>query len=66
MNVTWDKLIKNGVFFALFVSLLAYVMNENHNREAQYQATIKQVNETNAKYADIIKIDLTEIKAKLK
>jgi len=64
-KIAWDKLIKQGVFAALFIMLLAYTMNEGKAREREYQRTIQEVNATNSKYADIIKVDLAEIKAKL-
>lgn len=54
-----DRWIKNGVFFALFVSLLVWTVNENKQRELKYQETV-------AKLTDIVKIDLVEIKSKLK
>jgi hypothetical protein len=65
MDKNIDKWIKNGVFFALFVALLTWTMNENKNREQKYQDTIKQVTEANDKYAEIIKIDLAEIKSRV-
>lgn len=65
-KVGWDKLIKQGIFAALFISLLFYTINETKAREQEYQRTIREVNETNSKYADLIKIDLAEIKASLK
>jgi hypothetical protein len=65
-KVPWDKLIKQGTFAALFISLLVYTVNANAQREKEYQVTIKQNNDTLAKYADIIKIDLSEIKGKLR
>lgn len=66
MDKNFDKWIKNGVFFALFVALLTWTMNENKAREQKYQDTIKSVTETNEKYAEIIKVDLVEIKSKIK
>jgi hypothetical protein len=66
MEKNLDRWIKNGVFFALFVSLLIWTMNENKLREAQYQETIKEVVATNSKYSEIIKYDLAEIKGKLR
>lgn len=66
MDKNIDKWIKNGVFFALFVALLTWTMNENKSREQKYQETIKQVTDTNNKYAEIIKVDLVEIKSKIK
>lgn len=65
MDKNFDKWIKNGVFFALFVALLTWTMNENKSREEKYQDTIKQVTDTNDKYAEIIKVDLAEIKSKV-
>jgi aconitase B len=65
MEKNIDNWIKNGVFFALFVSLLVWTMNENKAREAQYQQTIQTVTDANSKYADIIKIDLAEIKSRI-
>lgn len=64
-NIAWEKLIKQGVFAALFIMLLIYTINESKAREHEYQRTIREVNETNSKYADIIKIDLAEIKVRL-
>lgn len=61
----WEKLIKHGIFAALFVMLLVWTMNENKARELKYQQTIQQVTEANEKYAEIIKVDLAEIKSKV-
>lgn len=66
MDQNMEKWLRHGVFFALFVSLLTWTMNENKVREQKYQETIKQVTETNEKYAEIIKVDLAEIKSKFK
>lgn len=52
----WDKVVKNGVFAVLFVSLLYYVMTSNDQREKRYQETIQQLN-------SIVHIDLVELKA---
>jgi len=65
MEKNFDKWLKQGVFFALFVSLLAWTMNENKVREQKYQQTIQQVTEANEKYAEIIKVDLAEIKSRV-
>lgn len=64
-RIAWDKLLKQGIFAALFIMLLIYTVNESRAREHEYQQTIREVNETNSKYADIIKVDLVEIKARL-
>lgn len=52
----WDKVIKNGIFAVLFVSLLYYVMSSNDEREKRYQNTIDKLN-------DVVHIDLVELKA---
>jgi hypothetical protein len=64
-TIPWKDALKNGIFAALFIMLLVYTMNENKAREQQYQQTIHEVNAVNSKYADIIKIDLAEIKARI-
>jgi hypothetical protein len=65
MKLDWDKALKHGIFAALFVALLAFTMNENRAREQEYRQIIQQQTEANAKFADLIKIDLTQIKDKL-
>lgn len=64
-RIAWDKLLKQGIFAALFIALLIYTVNESKAREQEYQRTIREVTEINSKYADIIKVDLVEIKARL-
>lgn len=65
MKDNWDKYVKHGVFAALFISLLFYTMNENRARESDYKQIIKEQTNANDKFADIIKIDLSEIKSRL-
>ena len=65
MKLDWEKVLQHGIFAALFVSLLVYTMNENQSREREYQTIIKQQSEANSKFADLIKIDLTQIKDRL-
>lgn len=55
-QIEWDKLIKNGIFAALFIMLLVYVMNANNAREQRY-------NETIDKLSDTINTKLVELKA---
>lgn len=52
----WDKVVKNGVFAVLFVSLLYYVMTSNDQREKRYLDTIDKLNA-------VIHVDLAELKA---
>lgn len=40
-----DIMLQYGIFGALFVSLLVYVMKENSKRECEYQKTIKSLSE---------------------
>jgi len=65
MKLDWEKLLKHGIFAALFISLLGYTMAENRAREAEYRQIIQQQTEANSKFADLIKIDLAQIKEKL-
>jgi hypothetical protein len=65
MKLDWEKVLKHGIFAGLFVALLVYTMNENRNREQEYQKVIQQQTEANSKFADLIKIDLAQIKEKL-
>ncbi len=41
-----DIMIQYGIFGALFVSLLVYVMRQNEKREKEYQQTIKALSES--------------------
>jgi hypothetical protein len=52
----WDKVIKNGIFAVLFVSLLYYVVTRNDERETRYINMIDTLNET-------INVKLVELKA---
>lgn len=52
----WDKLLKQGIFAALFIVLLTYVMNANDAREKRYINMIDTLNET-------INVKLVELKA---
>jgi hypothetical protein len=65
-TIPWSELLKQGIFAALFIALFIYVINDAKRREKEYQLTINNVTDNNNKYADIIKVDLAEIKAKLK
>lgn len=62
----WEKYGKHGIFAALFITLLLYTMNENKARESDYKQIIRDQAEANSKFADLIKIDLNELKAKMK
>lgn len=52
----WDTLIKQGIFAALFIMLLVYVMNANDTREKRYLDSIDKLHE-------IIDVKLVELKA---
>lgn len=56
LKFEWDKVIKNGIFAVLFVSLLYYVVTRNDERETRYINMIDTLNET-------INIKLVELKA---
>ncbi|WP_162257299.1 BhlA/UviB family holin-like peptide [Paenibacillus sp. Soil724D2] len=55
-KVWWDKVIKNGIFAALFVVLLVYVIRTNDERETRYINMINTLNDT-------VNVKLVELKA---
>jgi len=65
----WDDIfniaISNGLFCALFVALLIYVLKDSRKREAKYQQTI-DILSSKLNTVDEIKQDVTEIKICLK
>jgi hypothetical protein len=61
-----DKYIKHGIFAALFISLLVFTIQENRVREREYRNIIQQQTEANGKFADMVKIDLSDIKSRLR
>lgn len=52
----WEKAIKNGIFAALFVTLLVYVIRTNDARETRYINMIDTLNDT-------VNVKLIELKA---
>ena len=58
-----DLAISQGIWCALFVILFFYQIRDSRKREARYEANIQSRDAVIEKFADILKIDLTNIKA---
>lgn len=61
----WDNIfniaISNGIFAALFVALLIYILKDSRKREAKYQNIIEKLS-SKLSTVDEIKKDVIEIK----
>lgn len=66
MEKNWEKYGKHGIFAALFISLLLYTVNDGRARESELKTIIKEQTVANQKFADIIKVDLSELKGEVK
>lgn len=61
----WDEILKvaltNGIFAALFVALLCYVLKDSAAREKKYQDTIEKLS-NHLDVVEEIKQDVEEVK----
>lgn len=61
----WDEILKvaltNGIFAALFVALLCYVLKDGAAREKKYQETIEKLSH-HLDVVEEIKQDVEEVK----
>ena len=60
-NDIFNIALSNGVFAALFVALLVYVLKDSRKRETKYQNIIDTLS-TKLNTVDEIKQDVTDIK----
>lgn len=66
--MTWEFIIEqvlaNGLWAALFIGLMIYILKDANIREQKYQKVISDLT-NNIKLINEIKIDIKEIKEKL-
>lgn len=63
-SLTWEQLIGQGIFTALFIALFIYTLKKNEIREEKYQDTIKMLGDSIGIIKEI-KEDIDVIKQKL-
>ena len=63
-GLTWEQLISQGIFTALFISLFIYTLKKQEVREEKYQETIKMLGDSIVIIKEI-KEDVNIIKQKL-
>lgn len=62
----WEKILKEGVWAVLFVSLLFYVMNDAKAREEKYQNMIQNLTNTLSTDIKNINNNIADIKDSVK